>query len=76
MKFAYVRTGGGGGGVQTNAYALRTGGRGGQKLANFAYVLYGWPPSAPSSPLSSAQSSPPSSPYHQVPPPSTPSNAP
>ena len=37
MKIAYVRTGGkgGGGGVQTNAYALRTGGRGGQKLANF-----------------------------------------
>ena len=33
MKIAYVRTGGKGG-VQTNAYALRTGG-GGQKLANF-----------------------------------------
>ena len=36
MKIAYVRTGGRGGGVQTNAYALRTGGGGGgHKLANF-----------------------------------------
>ena len=29
MKIAYVRTGGRGGGSQTNAYALRTGGEGG-----------------------------------------------
>ena len=39
MKIAYVRTGGG---VQTNAYALRTGG-GVKNWQIFAYVLYRWP---------------------------------
>ena len=42
MKIAYVRTGGGGG-VQTNAYALRTGGMGVKNWHIFAYVLYGCP---------------------------------
>ena len=35
MKIAYVRIGGEGGGVQTNAYALRRGEGGGEKLENF-----------------------------------------
>ena len=41
MKIAYVRTGGGGGGVQTNAYALRTGGgEGGSKICKFLRTYF------------------------------------